>query len=172
MSKPNRLKSQAAADPIPQNKDEVAALIRQLGDTQRDLARRQAAMNDAIAAVTADHQPIIAALAESIARHQAAVQTWCEAHRDELTRGGRVKTANLVTGEVQWRARPPSVRVTGAETVIDTLERLGLAAFIRVKREVNKDAILADQDAVAGVAGISISQGVEDFVITPFEQTA
>jgi phage host-nuclease inhibitor protein Gam len=171
MTKPKRLKTAAQAHTA-QSRDEVAALIRQIGDTQRDLARRQAAMNDAIAAVTADHQPTIAAMNDAIARHQAAVQTWCEAHRDELTQGGKVKTANLVTGEVQWRQRPPSVRIIGADTVIDTLESLGLAACIRVNREINKEAILANPKAVAGVAGIHISQGVEDFVITPFEQTA
>lgn len=168
-SQRKRIKAQAQAH-TPQSKDEVAELIRRLGDTQRDLARRVAAMNDAIAAVTADHQPTIAALEEAIARHQAAVQTWCEAHRAELTGGGKTKTANLVTGEVQWRQRQPSVRITGAEAVMDQLITLGLTGLIRVKQEIDKQAILAAPEAVLGVAGIHISQGVEDFVITPFEQ--
>jgi len=35
---------------------------------------------------------------------------------------------------------------------------------------VNKEAILNEPEGVKGVAGISIVSGVEDFVITPFEQ--
>ena len=87
-----------------------------------------------------------------------------------LTNGGKVKTANLITGEVQWRQRPPSVRVTGAESVIETLRRLGLSQFVRTKEEVNKEAILNEPEGVKGVAGITVVKGVEDFVITPFEQ--
>ena len=34
------------------------------------------------------------------------------------------KTANLVTGEVAWRIRPPSVRITGADNVVETLQRM------------------------------------------------
>jgi len=40
--------------------------------------------------------------------------------------------------------------------------------FIREKEEVNKEAILNEQDAVKHVPGISISQG-EDFMVVPFE---
>ena len=100
------------------------------------------------------------------------MHTFCEANRAELTNGGKVKTANLVTGDVSWRLRPPSVSIRGADTVIETLKRLALGRFVRAKEEVNKEAILNEPDAVKGVAGISIVTGVEDFVITPFEQEA
>jgi phage host-nuclease inhibitor protein Gam len=112
------------------------------------------------------------ALSEQIKTLQAGVQAYCEAHRDELTDGGRVKTANFVTGEVQWRQRPPSVSVRGSDSVIDTLKRLGLGKFVRTKEEVNKEAILNEPEEVRGVAGLNIVTGVEDFVITPFEQEA
>ena len=52
--------------------------------------------------------------------------------------------------------------------MLDLLRRLGLKRFIREKEEVNKEAILNEPEAVAHVAGISISQG-EDFIVTPFE---
>jgi len=45
-----------------------------------------------------------------------------------------------------------------------------MTRFIRSKDEINKEAILNEPQAVVGVAGISIKPGVEDFVITPFEQ--
>ena len=58
------------------------------------------------------------------------------------------------------------------DMVLETLRRMHLEQFIRVKQEVNKDAILADQDAVRGIAGITIVSGVEDFAIVPFEVEA
>jgi phage host-nuclease inhibitor protein Gam len=169
-----RIKAPARAAAVPQSRDDCAAHIRTLGDLQRAHARLQAQMNDEIAAVTHTHQPALMELSERITALQGGIQTWCEANRVLLCGAAdRLgKTANLVTGEVSWRQRPPSVVVRGAEAVLETLARMGLARFIRTKDEVNKEAILAEPDAVRGVPGIAISSGVEDFVITPFEQTA
>ena len=170
---PPKPKIKAAAKVYtPQSKTDCAAGIRQLGDLQRLVARLTADMNDAIAQITADSQPTLEALKEEMATLQQGIQTWCEANRNDLTDGGKVKSANLVTGEVNWRQRPPACAVRGADAVIDTLKRLGLAEFVRTKEEVNKEAILNEPDKVRGVAGITIVTGVEDFVITPFEQEA
>jgi phage host-nuclease inhibitor protein Gam len=166
-----RLKAKAQLY-VPQNRDEAAAEIRKIGDLQREFFRAQAAMNDDIAVITASAQPVLEEIKTQITSLQEAVQGYCEANRDDLTSGGKVKTANLITGEVQWRQRPPSVRVSKSELVLETLARLGLMRFIRTKEEVNKDAILDEPDAVRGVAGLTIVTGVEDFVITPFEQEA
>lgn len=168
MAPKNRLKAKAQAN-VPQNKGEAAADIRQIGDLQRKLARSQAEMNDAIAHITAKYQPTLEAIGDQIKQLQEGVQAYCEANRDELT-GGKTKTANLITGEVQWRQRPPSVSVRGAEAVIEALKRLGLGKFVRTKEEINKESILNEPEAVKGVAGITVVTGVEDFVITPFEQ--
>lgn len=171
MARPTKLKAKAQID-VPQNRGEAAADIRAIGDLQRDMQRATAEMNDRIAAITAEYQPTLESISQRITSLQEGVQAYCEANRAELTDGGKVKFANLVTGEVNWRQRPPSVRITGADSVIDTLRRLALGRFIRTKDEVNKEAILNEPEAVQGVAGISIVSGVEDFVITPFEQQA
>lgn len=171
MAKATRLKAKAQIN-VPQTRDDAAAYIRTIGDLQRDLQRQSADMNDKIAAITAEYQPTLDSINKRLNDLQEGVQAYCEAHRAELTDGGKVKFANLVTGEVNWRQRPPSVRITGADSVIDTLRRLALGRFIRTKDEVNKEAILNEPEAVQGVAGISIVSGVEDFVITPFEQQA
>jgi len=166
-----RIKAKAQID-VPQNRGEVAADIRRLGDLQRELQRETALMNDAIAEITHRAQPSLDGLKAKIEKCQEGIQAYCEANREELTSGNKVKSANLVTGEVQWRQRPPSVSVRGAESVIETLKRLGLARFVRTKEEVNKEAILNDPEDVRGVSGINIVTGVEDFVIMPFEQEA
>jgi phage host-nuclease inhibitor protein Gam len=165
-----RIKSKAKD--APQSRDDCARDIGNLGSLQREHQRMTTEMNDAIAEITARYQPELDVLAERAKLLQQGIQTWCEAHRETLTDSGRVKTANLVTGEVSWRQRPPSVAVRGADTVIETLKRLGLGQFVRTKEEVNKEAILNEPKAVAGVAGISVVTGVEDFVVVPFEQEA
>lgn len=170
MAKGKKRIKAAAALWTAQSKDEVISGIKQLGDIQRELIRTETEMNDAIAEITAQHSPVIEGLKTRMEELQGGIQTWCEAHRDELTNGGRVKFANLTTGEVQWRNRPPSVNVRGAEAVIDFLKRLGLQRFIRTKEEINKDAMLNEKDAVKNIPGITIKSDIEDFAIIPFEQ--
>ena len=102
------------------------------------------------------------------------IQTWCEANRVALCGDGdRLgKTVNLVTGEVSWRMRPPSVVIRGADSVVDTLLRHGLERYVRTTHVPNKEAMLADPEGVRGIAGVSIQSGVEDFIVVPFEAQA
>lgn len=157
----------AAGGAVPQSKADAMRDIKAIGDLQRELGRIEADINDQIAAITNKAAPRIETLHERLTELQAGVQTWCEAHRVEIC--GKGKSANLVTGEVSWRQRPPSVSITKADDVIARLRGLGLTRFIREKEEVNKEAILAEPAEVAGIKGVKVVSGVEDFVITPFE---
>lgn len=159
---------------VPQDRNECAAHIRQIGELQREFERLRSDMNDQIATITQAFQPLLAEQTQRIEALQTGVQAWCEANRVELCGEGdkRGKTANLVTGEVSWRQRPPSVSIRGVDTVLDTLLRMGLGRFVRVKNEPNKEAMLNEPEAVRGIAGINIVTGVEDFVIVPFEAAA
>ena len=141
--------------------------ISMIGMLQREHGRISGELNDRISALTEAEAPRLKELQDRIGMLQAGVQTWCEANREQIC--GKGKTANLITGEVSWRQRPPSVRVTGEESVIDLLKRMTLGCFVRSKEAINKEAILLAPEAVAGVPGIKIITGVEDFVITPFE---
>lgn len=167
-SKKTRLKTPAVAVCVPQTRDGAAQSVAEIGRLNRDLARLTADMNDELATVKALHEEKAEPIRLKIEALTTGVQTWAEANRDTLTQNGKVKTAALTTGEIAWRLRPPSVRVTGAEAVLDVLRRLGLKRFIREKEEVNKEAILNEPEAVSHVPGIAISQG-EDFVVVPFE---
>ncbi|HDL7646512.1 TPA: host-nuclease inhibitor Gam family protein [Yersinia enterocolitica] len=172
MAKPAKRIKSAAAAYVPQNRDAVITDIKHIGDLQREASRLETEMNDAIAEITEKFAARIAPIKTDIETLSKGVQGWCEANREELTNGGKVKTANLVTGDVSWRVRPPSVSIRGMDAVMETLERLGLQRFIRTKQEINKEAILLEPKAVAGVAGITVKSGIEDFSIIPFEQEA
>lgn len=180
-----RLKTKAAAY-ICQSRDDVARDIRVIGDLQRYIMREETAMNDAIAEITAAYQPDIDEMKERIATLQKGVHGWCEAHRAELTDDNKSKTANFITGTVNWRNDPPSVTVRNGDKVLEMLGALGLGCYIRTKQEINKEAILADRTAAEAkespekeaaakrlklLAGLTltIKAGVEQFVITPTE---
>lgn len=165
--KATRIKAAAADYDVPQSVAEVNEAIVEIGQRQRDRDRIEADMNADLAAIRKRYEDKARPHAERIKDLAGGVQTYCEAHRDELTRGGKTKTAKLASGEVSWRMRPPSVAVRGMASVVDALKKLKLDRFLRVKTEVDKEAILADPDAVDAIKGISISQR-EDFVIKPF----
>ena len=153
-----------------QSRDDVAAAIGDIGKLSRDIDVLTARMNDEIAIITEKYQPEIDRIRNDLFPLQAGIQTWCEAHRAELTQAGKIKTANLITGQVSWRIRPPSVSIRGTGAVLELLKSKGLERFVRTKEEPNKEAMLAEPDAVRTIPGISIVSGIEDFVIEPFEQ--
>jgi len=168
MGKAKRIKSAAAGHPVPQSKADAESAIAEIGQHQRERERIQAAMNDELAAIKQKHEEQAAPHNEAIRELSQGVQTWAEANRVELTGGGKTKTAALASGELRWRMRPPKVALRSVEAVIEALKQLKLSRFVRVKEEVNKEAILAEPEAVEHVKGITITQG-EDFVIVPFE---
>lgn len=166
-SSKTRIKA-AAAPSVPQTREEVIELIAQIGIDSREMTTIAVKMNEAMARTKEEFEQRAEPARRRVEAAQKGVQAWCEANRPELTAQGKVKTHQFTTGEVQWRTRPPSVRITGEEAVMFTLRALKLTRFIRTKEEINKEAILNEPKAVAGVPGIRISQ-TEDFVVVPFE---
>lgn len=165
---PPRLKSQALRITCA-SRDDAIALVARIGEIERERQRMVADADERVNEIKQALGHALEPLTAELADLQKAVQAYAEAHRDELTQGGKVKTVVFTTGEIGWRQRPPSVAVRAAETVIETLKRMGLSRFVRGKEEVNKEAILAEPDAVRGIAGLSITVGVEDFFIVPAE---
>ena len=84
--------------------------------------------------------------------------------------GDGQRSAAVVIAVTLQRLVDDSTRFWSVEEqlVLDALRRFDAARFIRVKEEINKEAILADPAAVAGIGGIRIEQG-EVFEVVPFE---
>lgn len=155
--------------PVPQTRDDAAAMLRMIGEDNRQVARIEADMNDAITKLKESAEKEAQPLREQVSARTEGLKVWAEANRDALTNGGKVKTADLGTGKVSWRLRPPSVRITGMERVIEAIKKLGFPSFLRVREEVNKEALLADPDRARMIAGVSIGSEGEDFIVEPFE---
>lgn len=171
--KPKPVKAPASTNAVPQSREAVALAISEIGAAQRNRLRIEAEMNDEIAAIKERYESHAQPLSEKIQQLRDGIQTYCEAHRIELTQDGKVKFAIFTSGEVRWRFTPPSVQVRTVAATIKLLKEKGFGRFLREKIDVNKDAILAEKDAdkalsKAGIAGITISQK-EEFVVEPFE---
>lgn len=168
MATAKRIKTTAIKHPVPQNKAAADQEIYLIGEAQRARQIIQKEMNDEMAEVKARFEELGAEHKDTIKSRSEAVQAWAEANREDLTKSGKIKSVKLGNGEIKWRITPPKVSIRGAQEVVENLLKAGLDLFVRTKKEVNKDAILNDPDAVSHIKGIGITQG-EDFVIIPFE---
>jgi phage host-nuclease inhibitor protein Gam len=163
-----KVKQAAIAIKVPQSREETVRFIHQIGERQRMRTVLEAEMNDKIAAIKKEYEGLAKQHADRIVALTEGVKIWCAAHRAELTKDGKVKSAQLATGEVRWRMTPPSVTLRNVKGALAALLTAGLDRFIREKLEIDKEAILKEPEAVADIAGITISQH-EEFVIIPFE---
>jgi phage host-nuclease inhibitor protein Gam len=162
-----KLKSDAT-EGVLQSRDAVVNAIAKIGEHQRKQTKIEASMNDELAGIKGQFEGLAAPHAKAIKVLSKGVQAWCEANRDDLTDGGKVKTAALETGKVLWRLPPEKVVIKGEEAVLEVLATRGLTQFLRTKVEPNKEAMLNEKDLAKGVPGISFQQ-VEQFVIEPFD---
>lgn len=107
-----------AAIEAAQDKTEVTAHIRTIGDLNREIKRLETEAGDKKAVIEEEYATLAAPLKAESERLTAAVAAYCEAHKDDLTENGKTKTVDFVTGLVKWRIRPPSVKVTGVAAVL------------------------------------------------------
>ncbi len=61
------------------------------------------------------------------------------------------------------------MKVKNEEAAISELENNDLLSFIRVKKEVDKEAILRNPEIAFGLKNLKIKEGAEVFVIKPAE---
>lgn len=155
---------------VPQNRQDAENWIRQIGDFRREVVRIETAMNDEIAGIKAKYEEAARPYREDVETLLSGLQAWAVVNRDELTGGGKRQSAELATGVISWRALPARVTIRKVEAVIDAIKKLGLAQqFIRIKEEINKEAMLNNQDAARLVPGVTIGSAGENFMVEPFE---
>lgn len=165
-----RIKTLGANVPVPQSRDEAAAMLRRLGEASRQVGRIEADCNDAVARIKESAEAGAAPLKAEIEAMQTGLKTWAEANRTALTGGDKTKTVDLGTGLLKWRLRPQSVTLRKVEDIIVRIRALGFARrFLRTKVEIDKEAMLRDPARARQVAGVTIGTEGEDFICEPFE---
>jgi phage host-nuclease inhibitor protein Gam len=158
-----RLKRPAEAVRVPQSITEASASLAEIGAAQRELAVIQAALDETIAAAKTAAEAGAAPHKAAIEARTRGLQVWAAANRG-LASG---KTITLAAGTLGWRARPPSVRIGNMAAAIEFMATMGLDRFLRIKREINKEALLAEPQAATRVPGVSVGSAGEDFIVDP-----
>ena len=165
-----KLKTNGSNLPIPQDDSEAREAIREIGDLNRDALRVEAEMNDRIAALQQEYGDRVAPIREAAAAKTEGLKMFCEVNRDRLTSSGKVKYHRFATGEISWRQRPAKVSIRGITDVIEAIKAAKLGKkFIRVKEEINKEAMLEDRAMAGAIKGVTIGSDGEDFIVEPFE---
>lgn len=153
---------------VPKSEQETSEFIRRIGKHQRGLDRIKIRTNNQIEKIkekavadSSDHEKEIAELFEGIF-------TFSQSHRDELTEKGKKKTVHFFTGDILWRLTPPAVSLKNVKKIIELCKTSGLKRFIRIKEDVNKEAMLKEPEKAKEIKGVTIGQK-EEFVVKPSE---
>jgi len=163
-------KQTAPALRVPQTVEEANALLAEYAAAANALTHLDAGLKDATQQVTRFFEEQAAPQKAVLADRFQRLQAFAEAHRSTLVPKGR-KSIELPAGLLSWRTRPPRVEISkkkGAlETIIETIKTLKLTSFLRVKEELNKEAILAHPEAVDMLPGVTIRRDEEQFEVLP-----
>lgn len=140
--------------------------------------RTLAQMDGEIAAIRKNYEANLAAYDKSLAEKTRLLADWAEINRDTAF-PKKAKSITFVQGTLGFRTSNPSVVLTGRawswDKVLATLQALRWRKFVRIKREVDKEAILAryakakDQgkfDTFLARCGLKIKQD-ETFFVDP-----
>ena len=165
-----RMKVTAVNFPVPQTDEDANDFVAKLGAAQRERQLIETAMNERLVSIKADFEEQAFPFKTEIEQLTRGLHTYAEAHRDALTRDGKVKFHRFAAGEISWRTRPPKVSIKGGvEAVISAFKSLGLLQFVRVKEDLNREAMLAEPDVATVISGVTIGSAGEDFIVKPFE---
>lgn len=152
--------------PVPKTRVEAEALLARIGEAQRSIQDTLTRMNAEMAIIKQVYEDEARPQREQIEADFAALAAWSEDAKGEFLQGD-AKSVKLTSGEIGWRKTPPKVTLSKIGVVIASLKALNLHRFLRQVEEVNKDAMLAEPEAVRGVKGVSITQ-TEVFWARPF----
>jgi phage host-nuclease inhibitor protein Gam len=146
--------------------------------TMEKLARAQYAMDGLTAELNLGLSEVRARFELQIQAYQAEYEAtekllkeWAKANR---TAAGDSKTIEMVHGTIEFRTGMPTVKIASGQTEEAVIERLegrpSWTPYLRTLREINKEQILADRDALSDAElaeiGLKITQ-IERIHVTP-----
>lgn len=167
-SKKKKTAAKRVAIRAPQTREEANEFLRRIGQIQRDIATTQNKMNTRIENIKAEYTKRLKGPQKEFEGLVEGLYAFAASHRDELTDSGKRKTVELAAGSFRWRLTPKSVAIRGVKAVIAKLKELGLERFIRTREDVNKEAMLKEEEVAAAVDGVEFCQ-TEEFFIQPAE---
>lgn len=157
--------------PALKTRAQMEECVGQLRDLVIERNRLQLDAEAAHKAVDDKFGPPLAAYGKQIEERYELIRAWAEANPSEF--GGR-KSLEVTHGQLGWRTGQPTLKTLTGWTWDRVLEKLkslpGLSHYLRVKEEVNKQAILNDREGMGPDAlrnlGVRVVQD-EVFYVEP-----
>jgi len=159
------------ANPVPQDRAQASKALAEFAAIEREIDQLEIEMNGLIAEVKKDYFDRALPLRQKADALEEGLQTYCEANRDDLTKGRKSKTVSFGVGKVEWRIQPKKVVINGKEeSLVDYIrhsEDDDLKKFIRTTFELNRVEVLRHPDELAKLPGVEIADSYETFQIKP-----
>lgn len=135
-----------------QDREALIKAIARAGELDRKRAALVAHTEEWFASLKETLAKDVLPIDEELATITKDVQAYCEANKLALLPEG-FKSVNVGTGDLGWRADPPSVAAVGkVPEAVEKLKAIEFTQFIRVEESLNKEALLEFR-RVALVAG-------------------
>lgn len=132
----------------------IARLQAELAAIKSEAGAELAKLSERLAAAVVGPEATLNNLVES-------VLDWADANRAEICAEG-TKTAKFAAGEISWRFAPAAVKAPSKpeklKAIVKALLKGRLKRFVRVKLELDKEAILKEPEKIKGIAGLSVKQ--------------
>ncbi|MCX7998854.1 MAG: host-nuclease inhibitor Gam family protein [Leptospiraceae bacterium] len=163
-----------------ENNDKVAEAIQRIGELQRKRNELKTQTDEQIAKLQTELSEKLAPIDAEIELITKSLHAYCEPRKKVFFE--KSKSLELPTGILAYRISPPSVKGNITKKKIeDILERNSLTkpvasfekrlakVFLRMKLEINKEAILQDPKKAKLVTGLTVQEGIENFYVKPYE---
>ncbi|MEQ1499424.1 MAG: host-nuclease inhibitor Gam family protein [Novosphingobium sp.] len=150
-----------AALPVPTSPDSARELTAEYVEAERQIARARLTAEQAIDAVKAERDALIAIYAEPNAQRFAALKAWWEAGGKAVA--GKCRSAELAGAVLGIRLTPQAVKLgkgVKVNAVIAWLLQRAAINFLRIKTELDKPAIIKACNASLADRMLFESQGV------------
>lgn len=159
-------KSTTTAASVPQSAAEVEVILARIGELRATLAENAAAVEAQVLTLREREAAQRAPVETEVARLEIQVRTYCNAHRADLTNGGKAKSVRFATGTVSWRKGRARVVLSASEDdVLTALRAAKLTRFIRVVEEIDRQEMLQQPAQARRVPGVDVVEADETITI-------
>lgn len=162
------------------NKSELEAGMEYMGEQMLEKERLVNEANQKISQIRSELEETIYPIQAKIDHVTSGIAYFVQKNREELFPDPNLKTCKLISGTLNYRKTPASVRTKASvklfEKILaengllqlynDWIARLS-KVFIRAKLELNKDSIIADPLAAHQKIGVELNEEKERLYIKP-----
>ncbi len=156
--------------PTPESLEDAAKYYRRISLLLRQIREEEDTLNAEVEKLRTASERRAVPKQQEVVGLARSIYAYAHKNRAALTEDDRKKTIEVGgTGIMQWYITPAAVtfdKDIKAEDVLESIKRLKLKQFIRTKEEIDKEAMIADQDLANTIDGVTVKQS-EKFAIRP-----